>query len=263
MTQKEYRGLRALLVAVVALLGVVALAAAYLVGAGGEDGQDGGDGSTAAGEPARPVAGMRMSGVGKVSAVPDQLGFGVTVTAKRSDLGDALAASNATMNRVLAALDEYGVQKADVQTTGLSMEPEYYYPSSGAPVLTGYRVTQQARVKVRDLTSGGKAISAAVTAGGNDVRVHSITLDVGDPDRYLAQARDAAVADATAKAEQYAEAAGRTLGAVLTVREVASPSPAPQPVYARDVAGLAAGRVPISAGQNTLTVRVQVSWAFE
>lgn len=260
MTEKSDRGLRALLVAVVALLGVVALAAAYLVGASGEDG---GNGATTAGEPARPPAGMRMSGVGKVSAVPDQLGFGVTVTAKRSDLGDALAASNATMNRVLAALDEYGVQKADVQTTGLSMEPEYYYPSSGAPVLTGYRVTQQARVKVRDLTKGGRAISAAVTAGGNDVRVHSITLDVGDPDRYLAQARDTAVQNATAKAEQYAAAAGRTLGEVLTVREVASPAPTPQPVYARDLAGLAAGSVPIRAGRSDLTVRVQVSWAFE
>ena len=102
-----------------------------------------------------------------------------------------------------------------MQTTGLSMYPEYDYPAYGPPVLTGYRVTQRAQVHVRELAQGGAAVSAAVETGGNGVRVSDIRLEVGDPDAVLEQARDAAVEAATAKAEQYAAATGQALGDVV------------------------------------------------
>ena len=260
--------LKSLALTAVALLGVLVVAVAYLLGASGASGASGGDngdGVVATVEQARPVTGIRMTGRGEVSAVPDELSFGLTVTARRLALDEALADSSATMKRVLAELEQYGVERADVQTTGLSMSPEYEYHSYGPPTLTGYRVTQQARVTVSDLGQGGKAITAAVEVGGNGVRVHSIRLEVGDPEAALAQARDAAIADATDKAGQYAEATGQSLGAVLSVKEVSAPAPAPQPVYLRDMraAQLSAdAAVPIRAGRSELTVRVEVVWSF-
>lgn len=254
---------------VLTALAIGAIVVAYLIGTARGDDDDGVSPAGVVGNSqgaAEVVRSVRMVGKGQATAVPDEMSFGLSVTAKRLELSDALADASATMKKVLAELKQYGVTDKDVQTTGLSMEPEYTYPNSGPPILTGYRVTQDARVKVTDLGQGGKAISAAVTTGGNGVRVNAIRLDVGDPDKVISEARDAAVADAKAKAEQYAAATGGKLGSVMTVREVSAPNRVtPQPVYAqaltRDSADLAA--VPIKAGESSLTVRVEVVWAFE
>ena len=142
------------------------------------------------------------------------------------------------MERVLAALDDQGVEEADVQTTGLQMYPEYDYPSYGPPVLTGYRVTQRARVVVRELAQGGEAVSTAVETGGNGVRVTDIRLGVSDPEAALGRARDAAVEAATAKAEQYAAATGQTLGEVLgAAGGRGRHGPRPQPVLSLQARG--------------------------
>lgn len=209
---------------------------------------------------------VRMTGTGEATAVPDQMRFTLTVTSKRPDLDEALDASSGTMRRVLAALEPHGVEPRDVQTTGLQMHPEYDYHDYGPPTLTGYRVTQRASVQVDELRDGGAAITAAVGTGRNEVRVSDIRLQVGDPGAVLAEAREAAVADARAKAEQYAAASGATLGEVVGIREVRADG-------GRDRAGvelssyrMAAGSLdslPVRAGRDDLVVRVEVVWGFE
>ena len=251
----------------VAALVTLALAVAYLLGGGG-----GGTAAQAADPPTatesqaqRPRL-LTMTGTGDATAVPDELSFAVGVTLTRPDLGTALDAASASMEKVLSALTKYGVAKSDVQTTGLSMTPVYDYHPYDPPTLTGYRVVQHATVLVKDLKSGGAAVSAAVAAGGNDVRVSGLRLLVGDPDQVTGKARDAAVADARAKAEQYAAASGQTLGDVLTLREVHTrPLPTATAPYARQAHGLAydtAGLapVPIRAGKERTSVTVRMVW---
>lgn len=245
-----------------AMVVALALAVAYLLGAagGGRGAANAAEtGAAAAGDTARTV---RMVGRGEVSAVPDMLTFGVTVTLQRSDLDTALADSSATMKRVLAGLSAYGVEKADVQTTGLSMDPEYAYHSYGPPTLTGYRVTQQARVDVRTLSEAGAAITAVVETGGNDVRVRNIRLQVSDPGQALAEARDAAIAQARDKAAQYAAATDQELGEVISIREVSVSAPAPQVLAYRSAVKAVSDSVPIRAGESDLSVRVEVVWGL-
>lgn len=251
------------------LAGLVALAllTAYLLGASGDP--------VAAPASAVPPASaaedrrlVRMLGTGEATAVPDEISFGLSVTAKRLELEDALDGSSHTMKRVLAALEEYGVRRTDVQTTGLSMHPEYDYRDYGPPVLTGYRVTQRATVRVRELAQGGKAIAAAVGAGGNAVRVSGIRLQVGDPEAVLERARDAAVESATAKADQYAEATGQELGQVVSIREVGGPGRRDyRPQFGMNLRAAydaeLAGALPIRAGKDELKVRIEVVWTFE
>lgn len=246
---------------VLAGVAVVALAVAYLVGASG-----GVTPSAAAvtGASARTaVHTMTMSGTGSAHAVPDELSFTVGVAQTRLSLKQALAAGNASMSQVLAALTRFGVETRDVQTTALNMYPVYEYHQSGPPTLRGYRVTQSATVLVRDLTKGGGAVNAAVAAGGNAVRVHDIRLVVGDPEAAMKKARDAAVAVATTKATEYAEATGQTLGDVITLREVGPGNPRVPLTYARaaDPNSLSAA-VPIRAGTDKLNVTVQVVWGL-
>jgi hypothetical protein len=248
---------------------LMALVTAYLLGSTG-------DGAVTAPAQAaeQPAAAapdgqrlVRMVGSGEATAVPDQLTFSLAVTAKRTDLDDALADSSASLRRVLTRLEGLGVERRDVQTTGLSMNPEYDYPSYGPPVLTGYRVTQRARVLVDELADGGRAVAAAVDAGGNGVRVSGIRLQVSDPDAVLEKARDAAVAAATAKADQYAEATGQDLGEVLSIREVGTRTSGTRDLaYKAQYGGLTAAvdrmALPVRAGRDDLTVRIEVTWAL-
>ena len=244
---------------------LLALVVAYLLG---------GDGDTPAAQAAAPDADqtaartVTMTGSGEATAVPDQVVFDVSVRLMRPELEDALAESNRTMEKVLKALEAQGVARKDIQTTGLQMDPVYDYPRYSAPVLKGYRVTQRAAVLVTELKSAGKAVTAAVTSGGNAVRVGDIRLKIGDPEAALAKARAQAVEEATLKAQEYAEATGQELGAVLTLRELDETSQSA--IDQRDVmmtrasayavAEMASKSVPVRAGRADLGVDVQVVW---
>ncbi|GAA1143712.1 SIMPL domain-containing protein [Nocardioides aquiterrae] len=244
-----------------ATLVALALVVAYLLGSGGGPGTPARAADDQGDTTARRV--LTMTGTGDASAVPDELSFGLGVTVTRTDLGDALDAASATMGRVLVAVAKYGVAKSDVQTTGLSMTPVYDYHPYDPPTIRGYRVTQRASVLVKDLKAGGRAVAAAVAAGGNDVRVSNLRLLVGDPDAATARARDAAVAEARAKAEQYADASGQALGDVLTLREVhVKPLPTTPAVHlARGMMYDAALKgVPIRAGKERTAVTVRMVW---
>jgi uncharacterized protein len=254
---------RSILLAGLVVLGLVT---AYLLGARGDV-----VAAPASAAPQQPGAGaegrtVSMVGSGEASAVPDQLSFNLSASARRLDLDDAMSATSATMSRVLATLGDHGVERGDTQTTGLSMYPEYEYHDFSPPTLIGYRVTQRASVQVDELTQGGPAISAAIDVGGNGVRVSGIRLGVADPDEVLAKARDAAVESATAKAEQYAAATGQSLGDVVSIREVGRPAqPRPQELslFRTYSAADAVKALPIRAGKDDLAVRIQVVWALE
>ncbi|MGD9960213.1 SIMPL domain-containing protein [Nocardioides sp.] len=240
---------------------LLALLAAYLVGAsGGASSPAQAAGTTSTSTDRRTIS---LTGKGEATAVPDQLSFSVAVALTRPDLETALNDSSTAMKKVFAALEDNSVAAKDIQTSGLSMNPVYDYPPYSSPVLVGYRVSQRATVSIDDLKAGGRAIGAAVAAGGNGVKVSNIRLQVSDPDAVLKQARDAAVAQAKAKAEEYAAATGQSLGDVVSLREVSAPA-AQSPLWnQRATYDLEAAKaVPIRAGSDDLAVRVQVVWEF-
>ena len=259
----------------VTAVGLLALVTAYLLG----DAGGGPAAAQAAGQQQlaaqQQVAGagaagqrpLTMVGKGEATAVPEQLSFALEVNAARADLETALSVASRITKRVLGQLTAYDVRRGDVQTTGLSMYPVYDYHAYAPPTLRGYRVSQRAAVLVRDLKQAGRAVSAAVAAGGNRARVSDIRLRIGDPEAAMKRARDAAVAQATAKAGQYAAAAGQQLGDVLTLREVRSSTRSA--VLDRGLAfpalrgAMDAVRpLPIRAGKDDLSVTVQVVWEF-
>jgi len=118
-------------------------------------------------------------------------------------------------------------------------------------------------VLVRDLADGGRAVSAAVSAGGNDVRVGNIGLRIADPQSLLAKSRAAAVKEATAKAQEYADATGQTLGSVLSLREVHASAPVVRGLaYPSASFDRVKGALPIRAGKDKLAVTVRIEWSF-
>jgi uncharacterized protein YggE len=266
MQQQVTVSVKGILVAGVVLL---ALAVAFLVG------RDGAPATAEAAPVAAPAAGgasagadkprtLTMSGEGEASVVPDQASFDVSVRLVRDDLQTALDDSGAVLERVLGRLDKLGIERGDVETTGLEMSPVYDRQKGRPPVLTGYRVHQSVAVLVKRLGRAGQAITATVAAGGDDVRVGDIRLRVGDPEKGLAEARADAVESATAKAQQYAEATGQELGDVETLVEVGPEAYESQIQDAMAYRATSArddlGSVPIRAGRSDLSVTVKVVW---
>jgi len=239
-------------VAPIAAAGVVgAIVTGFLLGNG--------SGSGVAADGAEPaVNSVAVAGTGRVSGVPDVLRLDMGVQHNGNDVNDALNATNSDVERIKKALDKYDVDSKDIQTSQLSINPHYV----GDGKVEGYEVFQGLTIKLRNLSKAGKAISDAAAAGGNATRINGVSFDIEDNTKLVQAARDAAFADAKAKAEQYAELAGRRLGNVTQISEDTSYDNPPQP-YAMDAAAPTAGKaasVPIEAGSQQVAVNSNVTW---
>jgi uncharacterized protein YggE len=233
---------------------VAAVAGAFLAGGGG------GRGSAAvAADPPAATTGVVVDGLGKVSGTPDVLRATLGVSVRRADVSTALQDANRLRGGLRAALKRDGVASADLQTSDVGVSPSY--DSHGRR--DGYAVSETVTVKLRDPKRAGQALTDAVRAGGDAATLQGVSFALEDNAKLLAAARDAAWADAKAKAQRYADLAGRPLGAVQLVTESTS---APQPVsYAYGGAAVAApsaSPVPIDAGTSQVSVSVSVRWAL-
>jgi uncharacterized protein YggE len=202
--------------------------------------------------------GITVTGTGKVTGTPDTLRISLTVSATSPDVDSALRGANKSAKAVQDALLAKGVATKDLQTSNVSIQPNY--TSKGQP--DGYVVTESLTAAVRDLAKAGATISAAVAAGGDAVRIDGVSFALEDTSGLISGARTGAVDDAKAKAEQYAKAAGRSLGEVQSISEVVT-SPTPQ-YYDRGLAyaSQAAGAVPLQAGSQDVSVQVTVVYAL-
>jgi uncharacterized protein YggE len=240
----------------VGAVGVAAItAAAYVVGSGG--------GSSAKAD--TPVATatqdvVTVDGVGQAAGTPDTMITTIGVDTRGATPSLALSSANKTMRVVQGSLSKHGVAAKDQQTTGLSVNPVYVY-SKGKQAVHGYEADEQLEVTLRNLSTAGKIISAVVAAGGPDVSLQQLSLDLDSSSSLVTNARAAAFADAQAKAEQYAALAHRTLGPVVSVSESNNASE-PQ-VFASAAAAAASTSVPIAAGSQSVGVDVTVVFSLQ
>jgi len=213
-----------------------------------------------------PVLGgarITVGGSALVAGTSDTLLLDLSVVATASSVSEALTSANLSADAVQTSLLGHGVAKKDLQTSGLDVQPNYDYSSSGTPHLAGYHVSESVSAKLRDLGRAGDAIGKAVTSGGDAVRVNGISLDLEDTGALVSRARDRAFADAQAKAVQYAKDARRTVGDVVSITEdVAAPSPTPLTYAAGPSPSTDKASVPIQPGSQDVSVRVTVVFAM-
>lgn len=256
----------------------VGLAAAAVAGAVAVGGYLGTGGSAAASSTrgstppvtSAPAAGaaagntVTVDGTGKAAGAPGALDLQLEVQVTANDAAAALSSASSAMTRVQQSLRSSGVKSADLQTSGVSLQPNYDYGNNGgSPRLTGFVADESLLATLRSVSSAGATINAVVRAGGDAVRIDGVQLDLGPNSALMSEARASAFADAKAKAEQYAGLAGRSLGAVLSVTETA-PATQPQPYGGLTPAASAAGAaVPVQPGTQSVSVDVQVVWALQ
>jgi uncharacterized protein YggE len=127
--------------------------------------------------------------------------------------------------------------------------------------VTGYAATQQLTARLRDLDRAGSLVGEAVAAGGDAARLHGLHFDLSDSRAVHEWARVQAWEDARGKAGQLATLAGRALGQVVRIREDGSPHPMRTHAIALAAAPMATA-MPVEPGTTTVTVTIEVEWAF-
>jgi hypothetical protein len=161
---------------------------------------------------------ITVTGEGQVEAAPDMATMTLGVTTEARTAAAALSDNSTQLAQVLARLRAAGVAERDLQTTGLSLNPNWQAPSEGGtPRITGYVASNMLTVRLRDLEAMGGVLDAAIGDGANTF--NGLSFGLSDPAPAMAEARRLAVADAIARATLLTEAAGLTLGPVLSISE--------------------------------------------
>ncbi|MEH0449471.1 SIMPL domain-containing protein [Streptomyces sp. B21-102] len=207
------------------------------------------------------AATVTVTGEGSANAEPDLavVGVGVEATAKTPQA--AMDAQSGAAAALLAAVRAEGVAERDVRTESVSLRPVHDY-TGGASRLTGYQAAQSFTVKVRRVSRTGAVLQAVTDAAGDAARIGFVVFDVSDPAPLQARAREAAHADARAKAEQYARLSGRGLGRLISLSEDASTTPRPVP-SAGDTPGAGTVAVPAAPGEIRATATVTAVYALD
>ena len=209
--------------------------------------------------------GIWVNGNGKVSAAPDIATLRLGIEAQEASVAAAQSQAATAMDAVKAALTDSGIAEKDIQTQYFNIHRVTRWDDvKRQEVVIGYRVTNMVTAKIREMDRVGSIIDSVASAGGDLTRIDNVSFSVEDPSAYHQEARQKAMADAKAKAEQLAELAGVTLGKPVYITENAY---LPSPIYHQDffmeqAAGAPMAETPISPGEMDITLNVQVVYAI-
>lgn len=221
--------------------------------------------ATAAGGGGDKPATLSLTGHAEIATAPDMAIIASGVVSEAKTARAALDANNAAIGEVLKAMREAGIADKDLQTSQFRVEPRYYHPPEDKngrppPRIVSYRVSNQLTVRVRALDRLGAILDRSVGLGANQLSGISFTL--ADDSGPMNEARRQAMADAIAKAELYAAAAGVKLKRILSIGESGAVRP-PVPYAARALRAEDAASVPIAAGEVGISADVSVTWEIE
>lgn len=213
--------------------------------------------------PAAPesIRSMSVSGIGRVTIVPDMATINIGVRSEAESVSEALEANNAQANALSRVLQTMGVEEKDIQTSNFNIFPnERWNPMTGEVEGRYFVVENTVNVTVRELTSLGEILNASVEAGANTI--YGISFNVEDRSAAVAEARDLAIADAKAKAEAIAASAGVELGEIISINVYETGMPYG---YFDGKGGMVAAEMaaPIAAGTLAIVMECKLSYAIK
>ena len=176
------------------------------------------------------IAGTRLdiNATGEVTRVPDVALISAGVVSRSATASAALQDTADRMQRVLAALKRAGVEDRDIQTSNVSLNPEYRYPENQSPQLVGYTASNTVTIRFRDIRSSGKILDALVSQGANQINGPNLIVD--KPEAALDEARAKAIATGRARADLYARSLGMRVVRIVSINESGGYYAAPPPM---------------------------------
>lgn len=191
----------------------------------------------------------------QVSRAPDIATLSAGVVVQAADANAAMRANATQMNKVMAAIKAAGIADRDVQTSGVSLYPQYRYAENQPPAITGYQASNTVNVKVRDMSRLAATLDALAASGAN--QINGPTFEIDQPEEAYDEARVAALAKAQARAKTYADALGLRVRRIVSIQEGGAQQPGPVPVMMKAMRAEAED-TPIAPGENTLSATLSV-----
>jgi uncharacterized protein YggE len=212
--------------------------------------------------PTAPASGaartVSVDGVGVVSGIPDTVTVNLGVSVEGNSAAEALESANSKANALISTLTGAGVAKTDIQTGYVSVWPRYRDNSQD---VSGYWASNSVTAVLHDIDRAGEVIDAATDAVGDGITMGGVSFSIADTSGLYTQARKQAVEEAKRRAGELAEAAGVSVGAVMSIDESAQEIPSPvayDRASAATTAAAGGAPMPIEPGQQELQLRVQV-----
>ncbi len=199
---------------------------------------------------------VTVVGSGEVQGRPDTLNANVSIESTAPDVTAAMNQSSDRMQAVINALTNSGIDRNDIATTNVTLQPQY--GGGDNPAIIAYQASNSISVKIRNLNTASQTLGLIGTTGGDATRINSVSYAIDDDSQLVKDARTRAFDDAKDRAEQYAQLAGLTLGKVISISESAGATP-PTPTQA-PMPRAAMEAVPLEPGQQTVSFSVTVIW---
>ncbi len=242
--------------AAVAAVAVITFAGRATEPAGAEPETSAPTSTTAVGGDASPsTRTITVSGHGTVSVTPDTADLMAGVQANAPTATEALDTIGTKSQALIDTLKGTGVADKDIKTAGLSLYPMFGNDSQN---ITGYQASTNVTATIRDVSKVGDVVDALKGLVGEQLTLQGVSFSYADPEAVMADARSAAIANARARAEQYAKAAGATLGGVLKIVEGSVPTPVIYEARAATVPAGADSKVAVAPGSQELAADVSV-----
>ena len=190
------------------------------------------------------------------------------VTVGIQETGASLKTIQESVNKksqaLVDALKSMGINKEDIKTVSYNLYPQYDYTTSTTNRITGYQISTNYQVKVKDFDKVNEVLTTATGVGAN--AIGSVSFEVNDETEKekLNEARELAVKEAKAKADGLSKAAGINLGNIVNISESQNSGDQIRPLYgmggAPDVTTKEIAVADIEPGQTEIQVTVSLSF---
>ena len=197
---------------------------------------------------------VTVVGSGHVQGVPDTLTADVGIEFTAPDVTAAMNQTNDRQQMVINAVASAGVDRKDISTTEVSLQPQY---DNAGGTITGYRAANSIRVKIHPADSASHVLAVIVGTGGDATRINSVSYSIADDSQLVKDARAHAFADAKDRAAQYAQLSGLGLGKIVSVSETSGAAP---PTTVPAPRGGMQEAIPLEPGQQTVSFSVTAVW---
>jgi uncharacterized protein YggE len=218
----------------------------------------------------RPERGalLQIQAVGQVDERPDVMTLYASVVTTGATAAEALDHNNALAGRLIDAIKTSNIPVSRLQTNNLSVDPRMAEQDTDGdgerddevPRILGYIVRNSLDVELADLSKASELMGLLFEAGANEIRGPAFTLR--DPIPAQRRAEQAAIAEARARAENYAAALGMKVGRVVRVFDTEFTDGDPQGNRIV-VTGSRIRATPIEPGEITVSARVNVEFLLE
>ncbi len=195
---------------------------------------------------------LSVVGEGKVDVVPDSASVQAGIVVSDAvTVQEAETELNEINNKIVAEIIKLGIDKKDIKTTQYSINPNYNF-ENGRNSINGYMGTATVTVTVKGTEKLAGVITAATTAGANQIYDTQYTID--DPNKYREEARKKAIDNAKLQADKLSKELGIKLGGIVNIVESTPQAGLPTDLYYKDAQNMGGGTSPVlQPGSQTIT----------